>query len=643
MEWMSASEIAAARLPDMPATRQGVLSLAARLCWADDRTRCRRRKGRGGGLEFHQSLFPARAQAQLARAAANAPARGAAHDIEAERSERWRALAALPRAAREKAERKLAAIQAVETLEAVGESRSRAVQMAAPHHGCSERTLWSWLTSVDGVPRQDRLAWLVPQHRLAERTVETAEIAAEAWDRFKAFYLTPERRTVAHCYDMVADLAGRHGWAWPSRKTIERRIRAEIPRQTLVLARDGVEALKALSPAQIRDRNTLHALECVNADAHKIDVRVMMPDGRVIRPMLVAFGDVYSGRLLSYRIDESENAWAVMGAFSDMINAFGVPYHVVLDNGRGFASKQITGGIANRFRFKVLDSDPLGVIPRLGCQVHWTIPYNGRAKPIERTFRDLADRLAKDPRFAGAYVGKSPVDKPGYERGKAGSVPFALFEEVVAEGIAAHNTRPGRRGQTHHGRSLAETFDESYATAPIRMPLEEAKRLCLMGATGITARAPDGRIVFQGNAYWSDWCPTIAGKRVTVRFDPADLHAGLHIEDSSGRGLGHAACIDKVGFLDVEGAQTHARANRARLRAERDRLAAINTMLAAEAAADLAPAREDRPPSPTVIRPVRPSRGRTAAAVARDVADQDQVWATYLAGHAARLRLVEDD
>lgn len=646
-EWFTAAELAAMELPEMPSTKRGVSKLAAAQGWDEDEARSRPRKGRGGGREYHLTALPRAARIALTRRRDATPEQAAEQD----RAARWEAWGRLTEKAREKAAARLEAIQAVEALEDAGCTRSAAVEQVAAARSVSARSLWSWIKMVEGVERIDRLVWLAPGHQTARRKVARAEISPEAWERFKAFYLSPERRTLAHCYDMVAALAAEAGWAWPSRKTVERRVAAEIPHQTQVLAREGEDAFKALAPAQIRDRTRLHAMQCVNGDAHKIDVFVKMPDGRIMRPMIVAFQDVYSGRLLSYRVDESENAWAILGAFGDLAREFGVPDEVVLDNGRGFASKLVTGGVANRFRFKVKDDDPLGVMPKLGCKVHWTIPYNGRAKPIERAFRDLSQRVAKDPRFAGAYVGNRPDAKPENYGSKA--VDYETFCEVLAEGVAAHNLRRGRRGQTTQGRSFVETFDASYETAPIRRATEEALRLCLMGAVGIRARAPEGKIEFQGNVYWAEWMPAIAGQRVTVRFDPADLHGGLWVEDVAGRTLGHAACIERVGFLDVEAAQAHGRANRARLRAERQRLAATRQMLDIEAAAELAEIAPDQTPTPApnVVRPVRPRRGAAAAQVAmQDIptaapvteTDRDAHWDLWMRGQQ-RLRLVEND
>ena len=70
-EWWTAEEIAAAALPDMPASKRGVNMLADRLSWREvGPFAARRRSSRGGGWEYHWQLFPDRAKRQLLQAAA---------------------------------------------------------------------------------------------------------------------------------------------------------------------------------------------------------------------------------------------------------------------------------------------------------------------------------------------------------------------------------------------------------------------------------------------------------------------------------------------------------------------------------------------------------------------------------------------
>ena len=147
-----------------------------------------------------------------------------------------------------------------------------------------------------------------------------------------------------------------------------------------VLCRDGAEALKRLYPAQQRRRDVFHALEAVNGDGHKFDVFVRWPDGEVVRPMMIGLQDVYSGKLLSYRVDKTENREAIRLALGDLVEAYGIPDHIYFDNTRAFANKMLTAGASHRYRFKTRDEDPVGIITLLGAEIHFVSPYSGQSK-----------------------------------------------------------------------------------------------------------------------------------------------------------------------------------------------------------------------------------------------------------------------
>jgi hypothetical protein len=125
--------------------------------------------------------------------------------------------------------------------------------------------------------------------------------------------------------------------------------------------------------------------------------------------------------------------------------------------------------------------------------------------------------VAKDPRFAGAYVGNRPDAKP--ENYMSRAIPLDEFMRVLAEGIEEFNTRAGRLTDTARGRSFAETFAESYATAPIRKATEEQRRLWLMGQQVVKLHQRHGRATLLGGEYWSDWMSEAFGRALlpTVR------------------------------------------------------------------------------------------------------------------------------
>jgi hypothetical protein len=251
---------------------------------------------------------------------------------------------------------------------------------------------------------------------------------------------------------------------------------------------------------------------------------------------------------------------------------------------REFAAKSITGGAATRYRFKLRDDDPLGLFAVIGCQIVWATPYSGQSKPIERALRDMCDAIARDPQLDGAWTGSRPDAKPEDYGSRA--VPLEEFTRVVAQGIEEHNTRQGRRSEVACGRSFAEVFDASYAVAPIRKATAAQRRLWLMGAEGLRADSR-GEVRLMENRYWAPWMAGIAGERVIVRLDPADLHAGVHVYSADNRYLGAAECRHKGGFPSGEDARIRARARAEWMRAENRAAAAHRKLTARELGLDL--------------------------------------------------------
>lgn len=584
-EWWTTDQIASAGLPDMPATRQGVDALITRGGWRANPSLARRRAGKGGGWEYSWQLFPSRAQRKLVQ---DASARSASAPAPAgpTRDEAWAWFEKLPAAVQDKARARLAILQQVEALEPMlGQGRHLAVMAIARTSGVGTRTVWDWFGMIAGVRADDRLPYLAPRHRAAPDRQRTKEIDVNFFNFIKGDFLRVEAPPFTDCYRRAARVAETKGWDVLPERTMRRRLDATVSAVMQLLARKGVDAVKQKYPAQVRDKTALVALEAVNADFHKFDVFVRWPAPRgekeqIIRPQMVALQDIYSGRVLAWRMDVTPNSTAVLLCAGDMIETWGIPEHVLLDNGREFAAKAITGGASTRYRFKVKEDDIPGLFTALGCTIHWATPYSGQSKPIERAFRDMCSTISKDPRFAGAYTGNRPDAKP--ENYGAKAIDLETFLAVVAEGIEEHNTRQGRRSEVAWGRSFAEVFDESYARAPIRRATAAQRRLWLLGAEGIRADTKTGAVWFQGNEFWDHWMQDLAGQRVIVRFDPAAFWDGIHVYSADNAYLGHAPVRQKAGFFDADEARAHSRARAGWMKAERDRLAALQRYTATQ-------------------------------------------------------------
>lgn len=649
-EWYTAAELAELKLAGLPSTKRKINERATGETWAlrtgtGGAPLARPRQARGGGLEYHVDVLPAATRAAIA-AATMAPIA----DIHAalpsiapgtSAAQLWRWYDGATEKVKNEAYRRLGAVQLVDGYERAGLTRSAAVAAAAAQAAIGASTLWSWLELTAGVGDADRLVYLAPRR---EGGGAEAVIDDGAWRFLISDYLRPEQPTFSICYwRMVREYAAPRGLAIPHERTLRRKFDREVDGRLVVARREGAEALRRTLPPQQRSVASLHALQALNIDGHKFDVFVKWDDGRVGRPLMVALQDLYSRKIVAHRIDESENALATRLVFADCFRDWGIPRECVLDNGRAFASKAITGGAKTRFRFRIKDTDPTGVLTALDIQIHWATPYRGQSKPIERAFRDLCDSIAKHPAFAGAYTGNKPDAKP--ENYGSRAIPIADFRRVVAAGLAAHNARPGRRTETARGRSFDETFAASYAAAPIGKATPEQLRLALLTAEERTSDRTTGVLNFEGNRYYASELAPHAGKKLTIRFDPDDLHGAVHVYDRAGAYICTAPAIAAVGFFDVASAKKR-RAQEADLRRlVRAKAEAAQLLDAAEIAA-MIPEYEDETPAPvaSVVRPVR-HRGQTAAAlkaehhpvpepVGRAVIDR-------FAAATARLRVVE--
>lgn len=642
-EWFSAAELAELALPGLPGDKRSITRKAQDERWtirtgADGKLLVRPRKGRGGGTEFHVSLLPGPARLELSRrgiATGPSPV-----EVEDPTASGWQWYEGQPDKVKREAQRRVAIVAEIELLEESGLTRTAAIAEVSDARRIGRSTLWTWLRAVDGIAAANRLPALAPRHRGGGASVEIEPLL---WSAFKSDFLRLSAPTLTSCYERTGQLAAAKGLSLPSERTFRRRLEREIDPRVVKLRREGEEALRRSLPAQRRTIEHLRALEHVNVDGHRFDVFVKDSDGSIFRPLMVAIQDVYSSKVLAWRIDKNENAILTRLAFADLFRNYGIPKACTLDNGRAFASKWISGGAKTRFRFKVREEEPTGLLTGLGIKIHFALPYRGQSKPIERAFRDMCDHIAKHPAMEGAYTGNSPTAKPDNYGTRA--VEWDRFVAHVDAGIAAHNARIGRRGRMYGGRSFDQVFQESYAAAPVGKATPEQLRMALLAADQKMVNRQTGEIELYGNRYWSEACGALHGLRVTVRFDPDNLHEEIHLYAQDGQYLGSARMIADTGFDDVAGAQATAKRLKDYRRKIRDAAEAEQLLAAEELAAILPTSESPAIPEPSVLRPIR-HRGFAAAgaAPARKIETSLQPGQSPIDRmRGAILRVVEDN
>lgn len=641
--WLSAAELAEARLPGLPTSARGITELAARKGWnapESEGTAWRQRQGRGGGIEYSRRVLPLPAQVALQVLVPAPPPLLPDNDGKAsERSQLWAWFDRQPDTLKRKAVQRHEILMAIEGYVADGHTRTDALAHVALARNVGTSAIYDWQKMVVGMPRADWLPHLVPKHG-GGRT--QAELCPEAQQWLTSLVLRSGRKNFAADVRLLHERAQEKGWTLPSERTL-RRIVDAIPRPVKILRQEGETALRRSVPALRRDHASFHALQALNGDGHKWDIRVFWPgEKKAHRLHMVAFQDVYSAKFVSWRFSRTFTWHDVRLAFGDVVETYGIPEHVWFDNGREFNAKQLTGGQKTRFRFKIREDEPLGLMTQLGVKVHPTKPYWGQSKPIERAFRDFSGDIARHPAFSKAYTGNDPLHKP-HDYDDRNAVPVDQAVALINQRIAEHNARLGRRSPVCQGRSFDDVFAESYAANPVTKPTTEQKLLWLLAAEGVKVRE-DGRIVFYRNEYYAEWLDAHVGRKVTVRFDPLALHKPLQVYALDGRYLGAAPPWGTVGFDSLEAAQMKARLERERLKLAR-RQEDVMDLLSTEELARGQPAFVGaKPPEATVIRPFMPVVvGNNALAPRESPADAQAREDSVLSALFPRPHLVTDE
>jgi len=578
-EWLTPREIAALSRGEVPGTERNVNQLAKREGWRSRSGMARKVAGRGGGWEYHVSLLPGAMQARL-MTIHGAPANQNTDTVNEARNALWERFDSLSGEHKATARSRLDIVEHHEKLLRGGMGKTAAIRLTAKRHGIAVATLQNWLAKIGNTDRADRLAALAPDYKGAS---DRAECDPRAYAALKSDYLRPERPSFSSCYRRMKAGAAKQGWSpIPSERALRRHLEMDVPKATIALARNGRDKAKALYPAQRRTRGHFHAMQAVNIDGHKLDLFVRWP-GRTkpVRVYMIALQDLYSGKFIAWRLSESENKETTRLVIGDMVERYGIPDMLYADNGRSFASKWITGGMPNRYRFKVREEEPQGLLTTLGVEVHWTTPYSGQSKPIERPFRDFADDICKHPICSGCYTGNTPDAKP--ENYGNSAIDLETLRAHVDACIAEHNARPGRRAEHLAKRSFDQAFTDSLAdpSTIVRWPTAAQRSLWLLAAERIRASKGNGEIRLFGNRYWNEALTAFAGREVTVRFDPDDLMKDLRIYDSRDRVICEAQLVGDVEFDDVEAARSHAAKRNRFIRANREQQR-LHTELSAE-------------------------------------------------------------
>lgn len=421
-----------------------------------------------------------------------------------------------------------------------------------------------------------------------------APLTPAAWELFKSLWLAPQRRTVALCWEVVAIEARRLRWDWPALRTIQERVRAELPPFFADYYRLGAERWARRHAQRIdRDLSSVRANERWVGDHARLDF-LALHAGRPLRPWLTAWQDQRSRMIVGWLITCQPDTDTITSAFSAGVLAYGAPLEVTLDNGKDYRAAGFSGGKARR-----LDETKhrcVSVCAAVGVRARFCLPYEPGSKCIESWFATLHERFDK---LYDSYCGRDPQHRPEdlYDRLRAGGVELPTLDRVRADFaryLEAFHGRP-HSGDGMDGLSPREAFARCdpipRRTAPRALLEELLKRTVKVT---VTRRGVRHNGVYYGQAEERLW--PLRGREVLLALDP-----------------GHAEFVD---VRDLEG--------RPVCRAYQQRLRGVDQ-------ADIREARRRQKQARKLVRAIGPAY-RDAARDVVDLALESQ------AVHADRLR-----
>lgn len=351
-----------------------------------------------------------------------------------------------------------------------------------------------------------------------------------AWEIFKYYYLDENQHSIQQCVDYTT-------W-WCEKEMPEllpevpsyyafRRALKTIPFAVIKLMREGDKAFEDdAAPYITRLYDDLEVNEVWVADNHTLDI-LSIEDGtnKLHRLYVTAFQDVRSRKIVGWYLTDKPSSEAVLFALRKAILKHGIPRYVYTDNGREFLCFDI-GGRGRRKTAKAAEHAPPPIFARLGIGFWNAKVRNGRAKIVERAFKEFKDKLS---RLMVGFTGGNPVEKPErlkhQVKSRKGMVVDSRMREILDTYIEGMYNRTPQSGAGMHGRSPDEVHAQELVA--MRKATADDLHLMLMRSTRMqTVREKGVQLELYGEKlfYWTaDFLLKYQGQRVYLRYDPEDL------------------------------------------------------------------------------------------------------------------------
>ncbi|NQT63977.1 MAG: Mu transposase C-terminal domain-containing protein [Candidatus Marinimicrobia bacterium] len=324
-----------------------------------------------------------------------------------------------------------------------------------------------------------------------------------------------------------------------------------IPESVKIMYRKGSKAFADSNPFHIRDWNLVKPMDVIFSDHVQLNFFVYHA-GKKVRPWVTWWMDGHSRKALSWMVTLKPNQDTIRVSLLHAIKAYGTPNQAYLDNGKDYKSKSLQGVNADgkvASKLEIMEDETMikGIFPILHIEPIFATPYNAKAKPIEPAHNYIHNqaRLLKY-----GYTGANVYDKPEYmqtgvkvkgQKKKLDPGRLLTWEEVpdVVDIMFETYNQHDHSGLNAQFKSkdltpeavFEQSFDYELFETWKQMVEEQDLTMLMMRVEGKTYKVHSNGVHFRKNYYYHDLLliNQMEGKRVVLRFDPADKNASGEI------------------------------------------------------------------------------------------------------------------
>lgn len=344
-----------------------------------------------------------------------------------------------------------------------------------------------------------------------------SSISESYQEYFLNLYLQQTQPSINLCYRQTKAMADKNGDIIPGKKAFRNLVK-QLPEPLLIRKREGKKAFDdKCMPYAERDYSKLKPNDIWVADHHLWDIFVRVPDKKggwkLERPWGSYWMDMRTRKIVSSIIRiESPNSDIVLCSFGVGVEKYGIPKRVYLDNGKDYKANDL-------FQPNEKEQVYHSLATNLQIDVTYAIPYNAKAKPIERVFNTFEEQLGKQySSYAGSNAKKRPEDLK--------DVPI-MDIITLEEFIQQHNYYVNEiyNNTPHTGQAMYnQSPNYMYSTLEfsIRNASDSVLFLSLMRVKGKRKIGKQG-ITFNYTHYKNDNFENYFGKEVIAKYNPKEL------------------------------------------------------------------------------------------------------------------------